>query len=262
MPFSMTGFGRAEVVNDRYHIQVDIKSVNNRYNDVLIKMPWQLKPYEDAFRKYTKEKLKRGRIEIYVKVERTQNQQANVKVDMGLATAYYHSLKALSDKFSLQEDKMLELIARFPEVLKQEEEEEDEEALFQQTFTVFQEASEKILLMRKTEGEELKNDILERGKLIETMTQKIEVQMPHLVNDYREKLEQRIQELLEGKVELDEAKLINEVAYFADRTNISEELVRMKSHIFQLKNILENEESVGRKLDFLVQEMNREANTM
>jgi uncharacterized protein (TIGR00255 family) len=258
----MTGFGRSEKLDTEHHIQVDLKSVNNRYNDIIIKMPWQLKPFEDSIRKIIKSRLKRGRIEVYIKVERATGSKTNIQLDMELAKAYYNSLIQIGDEFNLATDKALELIARFPDVVKQIEEEEKEEILFEKVKNVLLEAVEKLMEMRKIEGEELKNDIVKRSGLIMDMTDKIEEHVPKIVEEHKQKLQVRIKELLDGIVPLDENKFANEVAYFADKTNITEEIVRMKSHLNQLDDILNASGGIGRKLDFLIQEMNREANTI
>jgi len=262
MPYSMTGIGRSEKLDTEHHIQVDLKSVNNRYNDIIIKMPWQLKPFEDSIRKIIKSRLKRGRIEVYIKVERATGSKTNIQLDMELAKAYYNSLIQIGDEFNLATDKALELIARFPDVVKQIEEEEKEEILFEKVKNVLLEAVEKLMEMRKIEGEELKNDIVKRSGLIMDMTDKIEEHVPKIVEEHKQKLQVRIKELLDGIVPLDENKFANEVAYFADKTNITEEIVRMKSHLNQLDDILNASGGIGRKLDFLIQEMNREANTI
>lgn len=261
MPISMTGFGRGEKTYPDYHVQIDIRSVNNRYNDIIIKMPWMLKPYEDDFRKKIKEKLKRGRIEVFIKGERTKDAKVDLKVDLPLAKAYHQALLQISEELEIPWTQSLSLIAKFPEVIGQQDEEDDEDLRFAQVSEVLEEALSNIYQMKKTEGEHLQEDILARKETLTKLTCEIETYVPQIVVDHKEKLKQRINALLDHEVALDENKLINEVAYYADKMNINEELVRMKSHLKQLDQILK-EETSGKKLDFLVQEMNREVNTM
>ncbi|WP_425448980.1 YicC/YloC family endoribonuclease [Dethiothermospora halolimnae] len=259
---SMTGFGRGENRDDKRQFTVEIKSLNHRYNDIIVRMPKHLNYLEEKIKKLVKSKIKRGRIEIYINLDYIGEGSVDVKVDLPLAKAYRESLEALSNELKIMDHISMELISTFPDILKVEKSEEDEEKVWTCLKLSIEEALEKMIEMRVSEGKELSQDIKTRGAEIQKIIKDIEARSTKVIEEYKDKLTNRIDELLDDKYEIDEGRLANEVAIFADKSNINEELVRLYSHINQLNKILESEGSVGRKLDFLVQEMNREANTI
>lgn len=258
---SMTGFGRGEVREEGTEILVEIKTVNHRYCDIYLKMPRQLSSLEDRVRETVGKALSRGKIDIYVSYEDFSGEASSVMLDEGLAKAYIQALELLRDKFELKDDISTSLVSRFPEVLKAEKKQADEEKTWRILSEALDKSLESVILMRENEGEELKRSLLEKAALIEEVLNEIRLRAPCVVKEYKQRLEARIKELLEQQV-MDENRLAAEVAIFADRCSIDEELVRMASHVVQLRDTLQMGGPVGRKLDFLVQEMNREINTI
>jgi len=258
---SMTGFGRGEAQDEARKFSVEIKSVNHRYCDIFIKMPKQVSFLEDKVRKTVSDVLSRGKIDVYVTYEDTGCELKNVLYDESLARAYIETLYSLRDRFGLEDDISVSLLARLPDVLRVEKADEDEQRLWELLKSAVDNALASLLAMRETEGSELKDSIIERAECIEKILKRIALRAPEVVKEYKQKLENRIKDLLEQQT-IDESRLAMEVALFADRCSIDEEIVRLSSHISQLKNTLNINEPVGRKLDFLVQEMNREINTI
>ncbi len=259
---SMTGYGRGEVNRDGWQVTAEIKAVNHRYLEVVVRMPRNYLALEDRVRKVIQEKVIRGRVDIFIAVEQVGEKNRNVKVDKELAVAYYNSLKDLAILLqATSPDADLYQIARFPEVLVAETPEEDLEA----TWLLMQEAVrggvQQLLAMRATEGEKLANDINMRVDQIAGMMETIEERAPLVPQEYKDKLVTRINESF-GDLQLDESRLLAEIALFADRINITEELIRLASHLQQVKTAMGAAEQVGRKLDFLAQEINREVNTI
>ncbi|MBZ4652777.1 MAG: hypothetical protein JG781_115 [Peptococcaceae bacterium] len=258
---SMTGFGRGEHAGKLKHVVVEIKSVNHRYNEVLVKMPRQYNLLEDAVRRYILSRISRGRIEVFMKVDEAVTKPRDVQVDKELALAYYKALKELAGITETFLDVGVIQLAQLPNVLKVEEEEEDLEIIWQDMLPALSQAADALMSMREKEGEKLHLDLLERLKDIKALHVKLCEKSPKVVTLYREKLQSRLKELLDD-VKIDENRLTMEVALFADRSSINEELVRMESHLSQFAGILQENNPVGRKLDFLLQELNREINTI
>lgn len=258
---SMTGFGRGEHGGKLKHVVVEIKSVNHRYNEVLVKMPRQYNLLEDAVRRYILSRVSRGRIEVFMKVDEAVTKPRDVQVDKELALAYYKALKELAGITETFLDVGVIQLAQLPNVLKVEEEEEDLEIIWQDMLPALSQAADALMSMREKEGEKLHLDLLERLKDIKALHGKLCEKSPKVVILYREKLQSRLKELLDD-VKIDENRLTMEVALFADRSSINEELVRMESHLSQFAGILQENNPVGRKLDFLLQELNREINTI
>jgi len=259
---SMTGFGRGESLTRDYNLVVEMKSVNNRYSDIILKAPKALKAFEESAKKIIKSKINRGRVEVFVTYNYTGESDIEIKTDIDLANQYKLVLEDLSSKLEIENKINLDLIAKYPDVIVSEKKEENIEALEVLFLEATKIAVNKMHDMREIEGKELYQDLVQRKYIIETLLEKIELYVPDIVIQHKIKLETRIKEMLGAEVELDESKLLNEVAYFADKSNITEEIVRLKSHLCQLESILKDDEAVGRKLDFLIQEMNRETNTM
>lgn len=258
---SMTGFGRATAETEGYFITVELKSVNHRYFDFSCRLPRQYGFAEDKLKSYINSKVSRGKIDCYLGIEALKTDDAEVVVNHTLASAYVNALKELSDTYTLKEDYGAAGIARFPDVLVLKKAEEDEEKLWSLIEPVAGEAVEKIIKMREIEGEKMRKDIASRASYILECVSFIEERSPQTVKEYNDKLVSRVHELI-GDVSLDEGRIIQEVAIFADKVAVAEETVRLRSHISQLQTFLESEEPIGRKMDFLVQEINREANTI
>ncbi|HHW47175.1 MAG TPA: YicC family protein [Clostridiaceae bacterium] len=258
---SMTGFGRGESQEEGKKFLVEIKTVNHRYFDIFIKIPRQLSFLEDKVREAVAKKLARGKIDIYITFEDSGENSTCVLIDEELAKAYVEAVRLLRDRFGLADDISVSLLAKFPDILKVEKTEDDEEKVWQLLKTALDSALESLVSMREAEGRELCLSLLERASYIESIVKKIEIRSPEVVKEYKQKLEDRIKELLQQNI-IDENRIAMEVAIFADRCSIDEEIVRLKSHLVQFRDTLDLDQPVGRKLDFLIQEMNREINTI
>jgi len=258
---SMTGFGRGEYENGGRKYVVEIKTVNHRYADIFVKVPRQISFIEDRVRQTVSKNLSRGKIDVFVNYESNEENSKLVVIDEVLAESYINAVRFLRDNFGLQDDISTSLISRFPDVLKVEKAEEDVDEIWEGLKIALDEAIDCVIKMRENEGEGLKRDFLKKAAYVESLVEEISKRAPEVVKDYKQRLETRIKDLLEQQT-IDESRLAMEVAIFADRCSIDEELVRIKSHINQLKEILDMDQPIGRKLDFLIQEMNREINTI
>ena len=258
---SMTGFGRAVEEIDGYVITVEIKSVNHRYFDFSSRIPRQYGFLDDKLKSYINSKVSRGKVECYVSVEALDTEDAAVVINKTLASAYVKALKELSEEYSLKEDFGTAFVSRLPDVFVLKKADEDEEKIWQLVKSVTDEAIEKFIQMRAVEGAKMKEDVASRAEYILDCVSFIEERSPQTVNEYNDKLVERVHEII-GDVSLDEQRIIQEVAVYADKVAVAEETVRLRSHISQLKTFLESEEPIGRKMDFLVQEINRETNTI
>lgn len=257
---SMTGFGRYELTEGTRKYTVEMKSVNHRYLDVNIKMPKKLYMFESALRNELKKYASRGKVDIFITLEDLSENNAMVKYNKELASEYMTYLKQMAEDFGIDNDIRVSTLSRYPEVLSMEDVEEDEEELWKELQTAFQGAAKQFVDARVVEGEQLCKDLVDKLDGMLEHVAFIEERSPQLVKEYREKLEAKVQELL-GDVKVDEARLLTEVTIFADKSCVDEEIVRLKSHISTVRSILTNGGDVGRKLDFMAQEMNREANT-
>lgn len=258
---SMTGYGRGSTEEDGKAFNVEIKAVNNRYLDINIRLPKQIYALEDNIRKYIASRISRGKIDVYINQEKFGDDDISINVDEQLAKAYYDAFIMLRDRFNLKDDIAVSLLAKSPEVITVENKEEDLEKTWEILSRALDEALDMFIDMRSREGLKLSRDIQERCAFIHRLVLDIEERSPRVVEEYREKISQRVSEFLKD-IELDQSRLLNEIAFFADKCNITEEIVRLKSHIDQFVNSLLSSEPVGRKLDFLIQEMNRETNTI
>ena len=258
---SMTGFGRACKEIDGYMITVEIKSVNHRYFEFSCRCPRQYGFIDDKIKSFINSKVARGKIECFVGIEALNTESADVVVNNTLAGAYVKALKELSDNYGLKEDFGASTVARFPDVFIVRKSEEDENKIWQLVKTVADEAVEKFIEMRKVEGKRMYDDVYSRSQFILDTVSFIEERSPQTVKEYNDKLVERVHELL-GDVSLDESRLLQEVAIYADKVAVAEETVRLRSHISQLRDFISSDEAVGRKLDFLIQEINRETNTI
>lgn len=259
---SMTGFGRGEFGNELYNFKVEIKAVNHRYNDIIVKMPRHIGYLEESIKKIIKKQITRGKVDVYINLEYINESAIEVKVDIPLAKSYMKSLERLSIELELKDNIRLNNILGLSEIIRTERKELDEDITWDCLKKALDMAVLDILKMKVAEGEELEVDMVSKLNIIENIVLEIENRSPIVVLEYKNKLKDRISELLEKDANIDEDRIAYEVVFFADKSNINEEIVRLKSHIKQFITILEDENSVGRKLDFLIQEMNREINTI
>ena len=258
---SMTGYGRARQVLHGRTVTVELRAVNHRYLDCTVKAPRQFGFLDDAVKKAAAARIARGKTEIYVSVETDEGGDLSVTVNHALAERYLTALRELSEKYGLRDDVTVMSLAKMPDVLGSERIEQDADELTQDVLTVFSEACDGFDQMREREGEKLAEDVRSRAAVIETLVTEVEKRSPERVAEYREKLLARMREVLES-TDIDETRIVTEAAIYADKTAVDEETVRLRSHLHQLDGMLNEEKPVGRKLDFLVQEMNREANTI
>ena len=258
---SMTGYGRARQVLHGRTVTVELRAVNHRYLDCTVKAPRQFGFLDDAVKKAAAARIARGKTEIYVSVETDEGGDLSVTVNHALAERYLTALREMSEKYGLRDDVTVMSLAKMPDVLGSERIEQDADELTQDVLTVFSEACDGFDQMREREGEKLADDVRSRAAVIETLVTEVEKRSPERVAEYREKLLARMCEVLEG-TDVDETRIVTEAAIYADKTAVDEETVRLRSHLQQLDGMLNEEKPVGRKLDFLVQEMNREANTI
>lgn len=259
---SMTGFGKGEYSDGKYSVTVEIKSVNHRYADINVKIPRRYSFAEEKIKNQIKSSVSRGKLDVSVLIEALLDGDISVNLNTGIAEKYISNLKALKESYNLEGEITLELISSMPDVIRAVPDVEDEEEVMSVIGKAVEIAVENLDLMRIKEGKKLAEDLHMRGDLIASYVKKTETKVPETVSNYKEKLNDRISELVSNKIEVPEERILLEAAIFADKTNITEELVRLDSHIRQLHDILSSDGSNGKKLDFLVQEMNREANTI
>lgn len=258
---SMTGFGRAESVTKERRIVIEMKSVNHRYCDINIKMPKKLNFFETSIRNYLKNYIGRGKVDIFITYEDYTENNVCVKYNQEIASEYVKYIQQMADTFELKNDLSAASLSRYPEVLTLEEQSENEEELWKDFVGVLDQAAKQFVESRTVEGEALKADLLEKLEGMLAMVDYIESYSPSLVEEYRDKLEAKVKELLEGAA-IDESRIATEVTIYADKICVDEETVRLRSHIENTRAILLEGGNVGRKLDFIAQEMNREANTI
>lgn len=258
---SMTGFGRCEIQETERKITVEMKSVNHRYLDVSIKMPKKLNFFEAAIRNELKNYIQRGKVDIFIAYEDYTQSNVCIKYNRELAAEYVSYLKKMSEEFSLENDVGVYGLSRYPEVLVMEEQALDEEKLWSLLDQALKGAAEGFVETRIKEGENLKNDLLEKLDAMLANVEFITERSPRIIAEYRQKLKDKVKELLDD-AKMDENRLLMEVTIYADRVCVDEELVRLRSHIETTRETLLKGGSIGRKLDFIAQEMNREANTI
>ncbi len=257
---SMTGFGRCEVAENNRKFTVEIKSVNHRYLDVNIKMPKKLNFFESAIRAELKNYISRGKVDLFISYEDYTENHANIRYNRELAAEYRKYLRQMQEEFGLEDDIRVSTLSRYPEVFTMEEQNVDEGELWKELRKAIQGAAESFVQTRVAEGERLREDLLQKLDGMLGLVDFIAERSPRIVQEYRQKLEERVKDLL-GDAQVDESRLLTEVTIFADKVCVDEELVRLRSHIETTKATLQEGGSIGRKLDFIAQEMNREANT-
>lgn len=258
---SMTGFGRCEKVTEEYKLSVEMKAVNHRYLDMSIKMPKKFNYFEAGIRNLLKNDIQRGKVDVFINYEDYTENKMSLKYNASLAAEYMEYFKKMEEQFGIANDIKVSVLSRMPEVLTMEEVPDDEDSMWKILSEVVEEAADSFVESRVREGEHLKNDLL--GKLDYMLEQVafIEERSPRVVAEYRMKLDEKVHELLES-ASIDEGRIATEVTIFADKICVDEETVRLRSHIEHTRKELLAGGSVGRKLDFIAQEMNREANTI
>ena len=258
---SMTGFGRHEIVTDECRISVEIKAVNHRYLDLAIKMPKKFNYFEAAMRTLLKDYIQRGKVDVFITYEDYTEEKVCLKYNSALAAEYMESFERMAEQFGIENDVKVSMLSRCPEVLTMEQVPEDEEQLWAVLEKALRGAAEGFVETRLREGENLKNDLLGKLDYMSEMVDFIETRSPGVLDEYRKKLEDKVKEMLQS-ASVDENRILTEVTIFADKICVDEETVRLKSHIAGMKKELLAGGSVGRKLDFIAQEMNRETNTI
>lgn len=258
---SMTGFGRCELSDENRKITVELKSVNHRYLDVNIKMPKKLNFFEAGIRTLLKEYIQRGKVDIYISYEDYSEKTVMVKYNSAIAGEYLKYLRQMSQEFELEDDIRVSNLSRYPEVFTMEEQPMDEDEIWSMLQTALRKACEQFVDTRIAEGERLKKDLVEKLNHMLENVAKVEERAPQILAEYRQKLEEKVHDLL-GDTQIDESRLSTELVLFTDKICTDEETVRLKSHIQSMLDTLECSDGIGRKLDFIAQEMNREANTI
>lgn len=259
---SMTGYGRGENLKDGRKFTVEIRSVNHRYNDISIRVPRTMNYLEDIVKKKLAQYISRGKTDVYIFFETLSKDDTTISFNETLADVYVEKLEYIKQKYNLKDDITLSLIMSIEDIITSEKNIIDQEIIIQTLMPAVDTALAEFIKLRQTEGIALKKDILIKLENITRLVEQIKIRSPQVVIEYKNKLQTRINDLLTSNIKIDEARLITEVTIFADRCSVDEEITRLLSHINQVKSILDEEEAVGRKLDFLVQEMNREANTI
>ncbi len=258
---SMTGYGRGQEVLDGLSVTVEIKSVNHRFFEYSCRLPRVYGFIDDKLKNYLQQRISRGKVDVFVQIDALQSNGSEVQVNEGLAENYLIVLRDLAQKYGLREDVSVTTLSRYPDVLTVRQVAVDEDTVWDAVRKVTDLALEQFVAMREREGARLREDVLSRGQTILDCVAIIEERSPQTVREHMQKIESRMRELLDGAV-VDEARLLTEAAIFADKIAVAEETVRLRSHIDQLHTLLSGDEAVGRKLDFLVQEINRETNTI
>ena len=265
---SMTGFGRGQYEDENFSVTVEMKNVNHRYNEVAIRLPRFLNPLEDKIRKTILKTVNRGRIDVFINADYTSSENCTLKVDKNLAAAYHRALQEVGSAIGLEELTLnsaqeVMYLSRCQDVINVKEGFFDVETVWPKVEQAVAEALKNLVAMRETEGGNIYGDFIYRADLIAEKLTQIEARSPMVVEEYQAKLTDRLNNLLaDHNITVEPERLLQEVAIFADRASITEEIVRLKSHIKQFKNIINSDQPVGRKLDFLIQEFNREANTI
>lgn len=258
---SMTGFGRHEISSSDRKLGVEIKSVNHRYCDINIKMPRMLAVFESQIRQIIKEKIERGKVDVFVAYENNSDMRSGLKYNRALAKEYMDAFRQMQEDFQIENDICVSQLSRYPDVLSLEDHGDDENAIWQLIEPALVEALDSLVQSRRKEGEKLRSDLAEKLDNMLNHVEYIEERTPELMGIYRDSLAEKMRELL-GDPSVDESRLAMEAAIYADKICIDEEIVRLRSHIGATRDALFSQGSVGRKLDFLAQEMNREANTI
>jgi uncharacterized protein (TIGR00255 family) len=258
---SMTGYGRSEVTLEHVTFVVEIRSVNHRYQETYLRIPRELFPIEDDIKKKIQEQIKRGRVDCSILIEKSGSQGKRLEVDWQLAEDYFHAISQLARRFNLDDQVSLDTLLKMPDLFTSPQIQSVDpirEALLDATV----DACNKLIEMRIKEGMAIKRDLMDRLATIDRLLDQIVEHAPKVIDNYRTKLLARVEDFLAGRAEMDEGRILTEIAIYADKANIEEEITRLRSHVIQFQQIMEQDEPIGRKLDFLIQEMNREINTI
>ena len=258
---SMTGYGSAKGLAEGLEITVELKSVNNRYLDAAVKLPRSFLFAEDAVKTAIQSHISRGKVDVFVTVNSNNSDEMTVRINEPLLRGYLSAVNSIAEKYSLQNDITAMAAARFPDVLTVEKKDLDAEALSKAIVEITEQALRDFDIMRLREGEKLREDVLNRLETIDTLVSAVEEKAPETAVEYRVKLEQKLAELL-GSTAIDENRILMEAAVYAEHIAVDEETVRLRSHMAQLRSMIDGNSPIGRKIDFLVQEFNREANTI
>ena len=258
---SMTGYGRVQQTVDGLNILFEIKSVNHRFYDFSARIPRMYGFIEDKLKKYLQNFITRGKVDVFMTIDPVDGDDAQVRLNYGLADSYVEALKEIQKRYGLADDISVSAVARYSDIFSVIKPPDDEDRIWNAVKIVADQAIAGFVVMRETEGEHLKQDLLTRAKYIKTLVDKVENRSPETVEEYRSKLTDHMKEIL-ADASIDESRILQEAAIYADKINVTEETVRLKSHLSQFGVILDGNEPVGRRLDFLLQEMNREANTI
>ncbi len=258
---SMTGFGRAQDTIDRMNISVEIKSVNHRYFEFSSRVPRTYGFLEEKLKSYVQSLVARGKIDCYVSIEELQDDNCTVSINHSLASGYLNALTELSEKYGIENDVTVTTLSKYYDIFSVHKNEADEERVWNAVKAVAQRAVSSFVAMREKEGEKLKNDVISRCDTIIEYVSFIEQRSPQTVQEYNAKLLERMRSVLED-VHVDEQRLLTEAAIYADKIAVAEETVRLRSHVEQMREFMNSDIAIGRKADFLIQEFNREANTI
>ena len=261
MAMSMTGFGRCETTVNGRQITVEMKSVNHRYFEFSCRTTRGYSFLEDKLKKYVAQKVSRGKVDMFVSITESEDSQVDVTINKPLASGYVNAIHTLAKEYDIKDDLTVSVLSRYSDIFQIHKEEQDEEQIFADVTLALDKALDGFISMRKAEGEKLKEDILSRVDTIMSIVSEIEERSPITVEEYRLKLTKRISDML-SSTDIDEQRILTEAAIFADKVAVDEETVRLRSHFEQMKTFFNSNSPIGRKLDFIVQEMNREANTI
>ena len=261
MVMSMTGFGRCVTEVNGRQITVEMKSVNHRYFEFSCRTTRGYSFLEDKVKKYVAQKIARGKVDMYISVTEPEDTEVNVTVNKPLAAGYVNAIHTLANEYNIPDDLTVSVLSRYSDIFQIHKDEQDEEQIYNDVKVALDVALDGFLSMRKAEGEKLEEDVMSRANRIMAIVSEIEERSPITVEEYRQKLTKRITDMLSGS-EIDQQRILTEAAIFADKVAVDEETVRLRSHFEQMKTFFASGVSIGRKLDFLVQEMNREANTI
>lgn len=258
---SMTGFGRANLVQNLREYQVEVKSVNHKYSDVNIKLPRNISYLEEDIRRIVLSKISRGKVEIYISFDNYSQEGKDIRINKEIAKIYINGLKELADEENISSNIEVTDISKFPDVLTIKNNDNNEEIIKEEVKRVVEEAVDKLVNAREVEGKKIATDLLERINKVETLVNEINKLSTGLIEEYVVKLENRVKEILNTD-EIDKSRISQEIVIYADKCSIEEELTRLDSHMSQFKNLLNSNDAIGKKLDFIIQEMNRETNTI
>ena len=258
---SMTGYGRAQEIRNGREFTVEMRAVNNRYLDLTVKLPRVYSFAEEPIKQRIKAAVARGKVDVFISINDAGAQKVNVSLNKPVLEGYLQALRTMSEEYGVTNDITVSSLSRFPDIFNVEKPEEDEEQFTSDLLAVLDQALAQFNKMRETEGAAMEADLRSRARTVLALTEKVEARSPITVAEYRARLEQKMREVLE-KTNIDEARILTEAAVFADKVAVDEETVRLRSHLDQLDAMLTGGGSIGRKLDFLLQEMNREANTI